>query len=515
MKSFICLLVLSLALFIVTAHAQDKKQDTPNTNTALTKPQQVMTTGAVTVEGNRIDYNAYTGTLILKNDEDKPACSMFYVAYVKKNESDESKRPVTFIYNGGPGSSTMWLHMSAWGPHIANLKDTARVMAPYKTVNNDYSLLDASDLVFVDAPGTGLSQIITKDKGGAGTPKEFFGIDQDANAFASFITKFLSTYNRWDSPKYLFGESYGTFRSAALSNILETQDGVDLNGVILLSQLLNYNNMSDVAEADPGMGLPYELALPSAAATAWYHHKLPNRPAELEPFLKKVENFSLNEYAVALNKGSMIDSVEYNKVVDKLHEYTGLSKSYIRKANLRISGPEMEKNILADEGKVTGRLDTRFSGFTQDPLSKTPKYDPHGATFEGTVIGTFNNYLRTKLNYGQNETYHPFGENVIGQWDFHHHGPGGGIGFFPNVMPDLANAMIFNPKMKVMLNMGYYDLGTPFFEGVYEMHHLPIPDELQKNISYAYYKSGHMVYLHPESLKKLHDNVAGFIQGTH
>ena len=505
-------MVIMFLLFNVAIKAQGKNEDT-----LLTKPQKSVTQGSVTVEGNRISYQAIAGTIILKNAKDTATCSMFYTAYFKSDETDESKRPVTFIYNGGPGSSTLWLHMGAWAPQRVYATDTARTLAPYKTVNNDYSLLDASDLVFIDAPGTGFSQIVTKDKGGAGDTKDFYGIDPDAHAFASFITNFLSTYNRWASPKYLFGESYGTFRSAVLANILQTEDAVDLNGIILLSQLFSYNNMSDLSLMDPGNELRYELALPSCAATAWYHHKLTNQNVSLEALVKEVEDFAMNEYAVALNKGSLLDSTEYNAIVTKLHNYTGLPENYIRKANLRINGPEMEKTLLADEDKITGRLDTRFTGFDIDPLSERPGYDPHGATFEAAFVGAFNNYLRNTLNYGKGMTYHAFGDNVIGQWDFRHLVPGSFIkrAMFANVMPDLAQAMIFNPKLKVQLNMSYFDLGTPFFESIYEMHHLPMPAELQKNISYEIYNSGHMVYLNIPSLKQLHDNVAKFINDTH
>ncbi len=500
-----------LFLFNSPTNAQGKNEDT-----LLTRPQKSITKGSVTVEGKLINYDAIAGTIILKNVNDTPTCSMFYTAYFKSGESDVSKRPVTFIYNGGPGSATLWLHIGAWGPQRVSANDTARTMPPYKTVNNDYSLLDASDLVFIDAPGTGFSRIVSKDKGGAGEPKDFYGIDPDATAFASFILNFISTYNRWNSPKYLFGESYGTFRSAVLANILERKS-VDLNGVILLSQLLSYNNMSDAADMDPGNDLRYELALPSCAATAWYHHKLANQNITLEALVKEVEEFSLNEYAAALSKGSMLQGAEYNNIVTKLHNYTGLPEAFIRKANLRINGPLMEKNLLADEDKITGRLDTRFSGFDMDPLSKTPKYDPHGATFQAAFVGAWNNYLRTTLNYGKDVEYFPAGPGIINQWDFRHLVPGSDFNraIFANVMPDLAQAMIFNPKLKVQLNMSYFDLGTPFFEGIYEMHHLPMPVELQDNISYNIYKSGHMVYLNIPILKELHDNVANFINDTH
>ncbi|MGF7232114.1 S10 family peptidase, partial [Arachidicoccus sp.] len=471
-------------------------------------PQKSVTEGSVTVEGKKIDYQAVAGTLILKNSDDKPTISIFYTAYFKAGEKDPSQRPITFIYNGGPGSATFWLHMGAWGPQRVLLNDTSRTKAPYKTVNNDYSLLDASDLVFIDAPGTGFGKIITKDMGGAGDPKDFYGIDQDGSAFANFIQQFISQYNRWNSPKYLFGESYGTFRSAVVSNILETRDKINLNGIILLSQLLNYGFMTETAGRNPGDGLPYELVLPSFAATAWYHHKLPNQPEQLEPFLKEVEHFAMSDYALALNQGAALDKNTFNQIAEKLHQYTGLPVAYLKKANLRVNGPQFEQTLLADSSEITGRLDSRFSGKAIDPLSEDADYDPMDSYIDAAFTATFNNYVRTELKFGKGMQYHTSGG---GQWDFKRKGFIG----FPNVMNDLADAMVYNPNLKIMLNSGYFDLGTPFYEGEYEMQHLPMPVELQKNIEYARYYSGHMVYLHPQSLKKLHDNVAMFIRSTY
>lgn len=494
-----------------TAMAQEKIIKKSKVDTALLKPQKVVTQGSVMVEGNRINYQAVAGTLILKNKNDTPTISISYIAYFKDGDKDAAQRPITFIYNGGPGSSTIWLHMGAWGPQRVFLNDSSRTKAPYKTVNNDYSLLDASDLVFIDAPGTGFGEVITKELGGAGEPKDFFGIDQDGHAFASFITQFISEYNRWNSPKYLFGESYGTFRSAVVSNLLQSEDNVSLNGVILLSQLLTYENMSDAANLHPGNDLPYILALPSFAATAWYHHKLSNQPAQLEPFLKEVEHFATNEYTLALGKGSLLDPVSFNQIAEKLHNYTGLPVNYIRKANLRVSGPQFEQTLLGTDNEITGRLDARFSGDAIDPLSETAQYDPMDSYIDAAFTATFNNYVRTQLKFGAELKYKIFGQ--VNPWDFRP--KKGDDGMFPNVMTDLAHAMIYNPEMKVMLNMGYFDLGTPYFEGMYEMHHLPMPASLQKNIEYDLYYSGHMVYLHPESLKKLHDNVVKFINKTH
>lgn len=509
------LVILTLSFIIVgPSFGQAKKENTTvnisigkDTVINYKKPNKSITEGTVTIEGKRINYRAVAGMMILKNKLDSPTLSMSYVAYFQNEGKNPSQRPITFIYNGGPGSATIWLHMGAWGPQRVFINDTSRTKAPYKTVNNDYSLLDASDLVFIDAPGTGFGEVITKERGGAGERKDFFGIDQDGRAFSDFITQFISEYNRWNSPKYLFGESYGTFRSALVVDLLQNS-GVGINGVILLSQLLSYGNMSDIAGDNPGHDQPFELALPSLAATAWYHHKLPNQPEKLEPFLKEVENFAMNEYTVALHKGASIDSNSFNEIAEKLHNYIGLPVVYIKKANLRISGPLFEQALLGDESKVTGRLDSRFSGSAMDPLGETPDYDPMDSYIDAAFTATFNNYVRTELKFGQGMKYKNYGD--VGPWDMKRSGYVG----FPNVMQNLAHAMIYNPDLKVMLNMGYFDLGTPYFEGEYEMRHLPMPFALQKNIEYAHYFSGHMVYLHPESLKELHDNVVKFINSS-
>lgn len=522
MKKFIRLASGSFILFCNTVAAQSPKSNPSVASTdslAGNKKQQVSVTyGSVTVEGNRINYKAVCGNIILKNTSDTPTASVFYTAYFKDGDKDPSRRPVTFLYNGGPGSSTIWLHMGAFGPQRVYIEDTSRTRAPYKTVNNDYSLLDASDLVFIDAPGTGFSRIITKEMGGAGKPQDFYGTDPDARAFASFIIQFLSDYDRWNSPKYLFGESYGTFRSAALSEILVTAKHVSLNGVILLSQILNIANSPDNPHADPGNDMPYLLVLPTYAAVAWYHHKLPNQPANMESFLNEVEHFTMTDYALALGKGSLLDSVSFNQVAMKLHEYTGLSLDYIKKARLRVEDQQFQHEILGSAGLVTGRLDARFSGYAMNPLAEKSDYDPMDSYVGAPFVATFNHYVRTELKYGAGQTFYPGGAGVYDQWDYRHQVPGfidPQENIYPNTMTALAHAMMHDPNLKVMLNSGYFDLGTPYFQGIYEMHHLPMPAALQKNIEYKLYYSGHMVYLHPESLKLLHDNVARFIESTH
>ncbi len=377
-------------------------------------------------------------------------------------------------------------------------------------MNNEYSLLDVSDLVFVDAPGTGFGRLSGKEK-----EKAFYGVDQDAWAFSDFIVQFLSKYGRWNSPKYMFGESYGTTRSAVLSNILETERDIDFNGVILLSQILNFSLDSDVPDFNPGVDLAYQLNLPTYAATAWYHHKLAEPRPELAPFLTEVEHFAMNEYALALGAGSSLPVEQRHAIAAKLHDYTGLPVAYIEKADLRINGGEFSKNLQDASNLTTGRLDTRFSGPTMDPLSKEADYDPQSAAISSAYVSAFNDYVRKELKYGENKEYKPEIE-LFQWWSFAHKAPGVPFALpgATNVMSDMAVAMKYNPKLKVLLNGGYFDLATPFYEGVYEMQHLPIPADLHKNIEFRFYESGHMVYAHEASLKAIHDNVAAFIRDS-
>lgn len=487
--------------------------------------------GSVDAGGQHVDYQAVAGTLIvhpkgwddaakIDGDTDKTSdkagddtnptaeAAMFYVAYFKKGARAEN-RPITFLYNGGPGSSTVWLHMGAFGPRrVVTLDNSHGPAAPYRLINNDQSLLDVSDLVFIDAPGTGFSRIAGKDK-----EKNFYGIDQDGHAFADFIASFLSKYGRWNSPKYLFGESYGTTRSAVLINQLEQDKSVDFNGVILLSQILSFDASVDGPEMNPGVDLPYIVALPTYAATAWYHHKLPGTPGDLHALLTQVETFASTDYAAALQQGSMLDPAKRDAIAEKLHEYTGLPVDYIKKANLRVDGGEFEKTLQGDE-TTTGRLDTRFSGPTMDPLSKESDYDPQSAAIGSAYVSVFNDYVRKVLGYGDNKYYKP--EIEIDNWDMKHQPPGATspVSGSANVMPDLATAMKYNPNLKIQLNAGYFDLATPYYEGIYEMHHLPMPQALQANIEYHQYESGHMVYAHQAALQQLHDNVADFIRRT-
>jgi carboxypeptidase C (cathepsin A) len=500
------------------------------------KAESKMSTGSVNVAGQNIAYQAIAGTLIVhpkgwddvprdpKADKEESAsaadgesknpsaeASMFYVAYFKTGAS--GPRPLTFLFNGGPGSASLWLHLGAFGPkRVVTSTDSHTPAAPYSIVNNTSSLLDVSDLVFIDAPGTGFSRVAGKDK-----EKAFFGMDPDAYAFAEFISQFLTKYGRWNSPKYLFGESYGTPRSAVLVNQLETERGIDLNGVVLLSQILSFDLSPDRPTGNPGVDLPYETVLPTYAATAWYHHKLPAEHADLATLLSEVEHFAMGDYARALAAGSELEPAERSQVAEKLHEYTGLPVEYILRANLRIDGGEFRQNLQGSDEKTTGRLDTRFSGPDIDPLSQRANYDPQSAALSSAYVAAFNEYARKDLHYGEGEAFKQ-STPLFRSWDFRHLQPGQTPPLpseqGSNVLPDLANAMKVNPNLKIQLNAGYFDLATPFYQGVYEMHHLPIPPELERNIEYKFYESGHMVYAKDTSLKALHDNVAAFIRRT-
>ncbi len=492
------------------------------------RDERRVTSGSISIDGHGVTYLAEAGIQVvhLKDplDDDAPLpkeerlgppppqppeAGMSYVAYFKGDKED-SHRPITFLYNGGPGSSTVWLHMGAFGPKRVLTADDKHVpAAPYRVVDNEYSLITASDLVFVDAPGTGFGHLRGADK-----EKAFYGVDQDAHAFANFMVEFLSRHNRWNSPKYLFGESYGTTRSAVLANILQSEKSVDLNGVILLSQILNFDDSADAPQFNPGVDLPYVVALPTYAATAWYHHKLVNPPATLEPLLREVEQFALTEYAPALAAGSTLSPERKSAIAAKLSAYTGLGADYIERANLRVNGGEFEKTLLGSE-ITTGRLDTRFAGPTIDPMSKEADYDPQSAAISSAYVSAFNDYVRGTLKFGDEKTYKP-GIDVEKSWDFQHQPPGAPMKLpgTTNVMTDLAVVMKQNPNLKVQLHGGYYDLATPYFAAVYELQQLPIQPVLQSNIDMHFYSSGHMVYAHEPDLKALHANVSAFIERT-
>ena len=485
-----------------------------------------MTEGSVLAGGKTIRYRAVAGQIIVHPpgwtdtgvpDRNRahaaPEAAMFYVAYLKEGEG-AGRRPLTFLFDGGPGSSSVWLHMGAFGPRrIINEGPARAPAAPFGLASNRCTLLDASDLVFVDAPGTGFGRIRGKD-----ADRAFYGTDADVAAFAEFITDFLSKYGRWNSPKYLLGEGYGAARAAALVNVIETRDEADFNGVILLSPELNSELFGSPGSLDgfnPGLDLTYELALPSYAAAAWYHDKLPGGRPPLQPLLEKVRNFALTSYAQALRQGSLLSVTRRSALVEQLHQYTGLPVSYIEKADLRIDRGQFEQELLGAPDETLGQLDSRVAGPTLDSLSERAGYDPEDASVSPAYVSAFNQYVRATLHYGYGMTYKS-SVPVLGHWNFWHTSPGqsAAVQQWANVMPDLANALKYDPHLRIMVSEGYFDLSSPFMQGWYDIHHLQIPPKLRGNIEYHVCRCGNMLYMHLPELEKVHEEVAGFISAA-
>jgi carboxypeptidase C (cathepsin A) len=474
-------------------HDDEKQAPIPPEKTSVTRHD-------MTLDGKVIHYTATAGTLLIHGDDDKPYGSIFYVAYTEDG-ADAKTRPVTFLYNGGPGSATLWLHMGSVGPVRVVTASPAATGAPsYQIVPNQYSLLDKTDLVFIDAPLTGFSKVA-----GKGTDKDFRGVDQDLKAFDRFIERYVTMNQRWNSPKFLMGESYGTTRSAGLAGMLQ-ESGVSLNGVILVSSILNYNVMA------PGLDTEYVGNLPSYAAIAWYHNKLANKPADIKAFLNDVRSFARGEYAEALAEGDLLSPEKENAIATKLAGYTGLSVEYVKEAKLRISATRFRKELLRDEGEILGRYDARFEGTDIDNAGEAPGYDPSDTGIAGAFTAAFHDYLSRELKYDTTDTYYVHTESNT-PWDQTHRpsGGGGGRGGFggqrmPDVAIDLADAMRKNPKLKVFSANGLFDLATPFFLTEYDLAHMMVTPEIAKNVEFGYYPAGHMIYLNVDALKDLtHD----------
>ena len=465
-------------------------------------PKPAVTHHKMTAGGRTIPYTATAATIDLDNDKDELIGRMFYVAYTA-DDADPATRPITFLFNGGPGSSTIWLHMGSFGPMRVETADAASTPpAPYKLVENGETLLDKSDLVFVDAMGTGFSRIT-----GKGQPKDFYGTDPDVNAFAQFIERYLGTTGRWNSPKFLLGESYGTTRAAALADAMQNR-GVAFNGVVLVSSYLNaWDDFNGPPFADD---LPYALYLPTMAATAWYQNRLTPRPGDLGAFLTEVRQFALGDYLHALAQGSHLSAADAAAVAAKLQRYTALPETLIRNADLRISPDRFEAELLRGERRTVGRLDARFRGIDRDAAGESPQYDAADAAVSAAFVSAFNSYIRSELKFETSELYRPTNYPEVGQnWDDHHRGPDGG-GDMPDVASDLRDAMSKNPALRVFSANGYFDFATPFFETEYTIAHMGLDPSLDKNITFGYYQSGHMIYLNGPSRKALRADLGRF-----
>jgi carboxypeptidase C (cathepsin A) len=468
------------------------------------KEDSSVTRHSLSVGGQSIKYTATAGTLLIRNDKDEPTASIFYVAYTQDG-ADLGRRPVTFLYNGGPGSASIWLHMGSVGPkRVVTADAQPSADAPYQLVDNEYSLLDKTDLVFIDAIGTGYSHAVGKSE-----DKEFWGVDQDGHAFAKFIERYLSKNGRWNSPKYLMGESYGTTRSALLSNML-TRDGVALNGVVLVSSILDFATES----FNVGNDLPFITNLPSYAAVAYYHGKLKPKPADFKAFIQQVRDFANGEYADALMKGDRLDAATQADVVKKLAQYTGLSEKYLLETRLRINCFRFMKELTRDEGHTVGRLDARFTGIDYDDAGEGPDFDPADAYISGPFSSAFHSYM-ADLGYTPDRVYKLGADGAGRNWDWKHRN-----GFNPwwpgslDVAEDLRQAMSQNPHLKVFVANGWYDLATPFGGSEYTFDHMGLDASLRGNVQFGYYESGHMIYLHVPALKAMKADLAKFYDAT-
>jgi len=491
------------------AQGTDQHKDAENLPIPPEKPSA--THHDVSLGGRKLQYTATAGTLIIRDEDDKPYGSMFYVAYTLDG-AEARTRPVSFLYNGGPGSASLWLHMGSFSPvRITTDSPNATAGPPFKLIPNEYSLLDKTDLVFVDAPLTGFSRAV-----GKGQPKDFFGVDEDLHAFDRFITRYLSVYQRWNSPKFLIGESYGTTRSAALADMLGN-DGVQLNGVVLISSILNYNIRAG------GYDILYVGNLPSYAAAAWYFNKIPNKPPDLAAWVQQARDFAAGPYAHALFEGHNLPAAELDSVAKEVSRFTGLSVDYVKETNLRVSPTRFRKEVLREDRKTLGRYDMRFEGVDVDAAGENPSYDASDTGISGAFVAALHDYLEGELKYQSTDAYRPTAYNLTtGVWDWKHRptsagpgaGPGGGEQSQPYVAADLASAMRKNPHLKVFSANGYFDLATPFFATEYDIDHMDLPAELRGNVQFGYYPSGHMIYLNVEALHKLRDDLAAFIGGA-
>ncbi len=466
----------------------------------------IQTQHLLTIDGKPIHYTATTGTIVLKEESEKDEkaegqkakASIFFVAYTKDDLPDAAKRPITFAFNGGPGSSSVWLHLGLLGPKRVHMDDTNILPPPYSLVENEYSLLDVTDLVFIDPVSTGFSRAVPGEK-----PKEFHNFSKDIESVGDFIRLYTTRYQRWNSPKFLAGESYGTTRSAGLSGYLQTRHGMYLNGIMLISSILNFQTV----HFTNGNDLPYILFLPTYAATAWYHRQLDDDlQADLQATLAEVEAFAMGEYTLALMQGADLSAKERQTIAVKLSRYTGLSVAYIEKTNLRIEIFRFTKELLRDQGLTVGRLDTRFTSIDKDAAGERFEFDPSYAAIQGPYTAVLNDYMRRDLNF-KNDIPYEILANLYENWRYDKF-----ENQFVDVAETLRQAMSINPHLKVLVANGCYDLATPYLATKYTFNHLGLDPSLQQNIAMTYYEAGHMMYVHLPSIAQLKADLAHFVE---
>lgn len=482
------------------------QEDASTSSGAETSPNEYVETAPsitehdISVRGETLRYEVATGKLPIKTDTGEIEGEIFFMAYTLTGPSSGAERPLTFSFNGGPGSSSVWLHLGMLGPRrVRMLEDGGMPAPPYELVDNEHTWLGLTDMVFIDPVGTGFSRPASPEKGQA-----FWGLEQDIRSVGEFIRLYLTRYERWSSPLYLIGESYGTTRAAGLSGYLVERSGIAFNGIILVSSVLNFQTIR-FAE---GNDLPYMTFLPTYTATAWYHGKLAaDLQADLTETLAEVKSWAIHDYWIALAKGAMLDDEERRKTKETLARYTGLSEEFIEQSDLRIEAGRFRKELLRDEGYTVGRLDSRFRGLDRDEAGERYEFDPSMVAIRPPYTSAFNDYVRRELGYEEDQHYWILGGG-IGRWDF------GDEGRFPDTSASLRDAMLRNTYMKVFVASGYYDMATPFFGTEYTVNHLGLPDSLRDNIRIEEYEAGHMMYIHEDSLAKMRADIESFYADT-
>ncbi len=482
----------------------------PEESKASPQDQLSITQHSLRVGGKELRYSVTCGTMVLKEEAEKdgaaeghkPKATVFFIAYTREGVRDQSKRPITFSFNGGPGSSSVWLHLGLLGPKRVEMGDAgALTPPPYRLIDNQHTLLEGSDLVFIDPVGTGYSRMVEGEK-----TKEYHGFKRDLESVGEFIRLYTHRYGRWSSPKYLIGESYGTTRAAGLSGYLQERHGMYLNGIMLVSSILEFST----ARFGPGNDLPHILFLPTFSATAWYHQKLPKdlQRKPLPSVLKEVETFAEGEYTLALMRGSRLSSTEHQRIAQKLSRYTGLSEEYVLACNLRLEIMRFTKELLRSERKTVGRLDSRFTGTDRDAAGAAFEYDPSYAAIQGPYTATLNQYVRQELGF-QSDLPYEILSGLYQNWSYKEF-----ENQYLNVAETLRKAMSMNPYLRVYVGSGYYDLATPYFATDYTLNHLSLEPDLQGNIQVHHYPAGHMMYVHLPSLAQQAADLRNFIQNV-